>query len=107
METGLKAAGKTQGPSQVLEFMGILLDTVKMQARLPPDKIGKLHAINFACEVVPPGRPFLQRMIALTRNVSKHHHITYTYIHISFSSLPLGLFSGRLHQVLCLLFNLN
>ncbi len=37
-------------------------------------------------------------------------HITFvkkhdTYIiHILFSSLPLGLFSGRLHQVLCLLF---
>ncbi len=95
------AAGKTQGPSQVLEFMGILLDTVKMQARLPPDKIEKLHALfeefqhrrsctlkelqsligtlNFACKVVPPGRPFLQRMIALTRNVSKqHHHIKLT-----------------------------
>ena len=90
------AQGKTQGPSQVLEFMGILLDTIKMQARLPTDKIEKLHAIfgqfqhrksctlkelqsligtlNFACKVVPPGRPFLQRMIALTRNVKKQHH---------------------------------
>jgi hypothetical protein len=26
------AQGKTQGPSQVIEFMGILLDTIKMQA---------------------------------------------------------------------------
>ena len=90
------ADGKTQGPSQVLEFMGILLDTTKMQARLPVDKIQKILAsfeqferkksctlhdlqsligtLNFACKVVPPGRPFLQRMIALTRNVSKQHH---------------------------------
>ncbi len=30
------------------------------------------------------------------------HHITYTYIYYSAHS-PLGLFSGRLHQVLCLL----
>ena len=30
------AKGKTQGPSQVIEFMGILLDTIKMQARLAP-----------------------------------------------------------------------
>lgn len=31
---------------------------------------------NFACRVVPPGRPFLQRMIALTRKVSQsHNHI--------------------------------
>ena len=69
-----------------------------MEARLPPDKIAKLNAclneferkksctlkelqsligtLNFACKVVPPARPFLQRMIALTRNVLKsHHHI--------------------------------
>jgi hypothetical protein len=72
------AQGKTQGPSQVIEFMGILLDTIKMQARLPPDKIDRLQAaieqfqhrrsctlkelqsligtLNFACRVVPPGR---------------------------------------------------
>ena len=90
------AGGKTQGPSQVLEFMGIVLDTIKMQARLPPDKIEKILAsfgdfekkksctlkqlqsligtLNFACKVVPPGRPFLQCMIALTRNASKQHH---------------------------------
>ena len=30
-------------------------------------------------------------------------YLDYTYIHIIFSSLPLGLFSGRLHQVLWLL----
>lgn len=69
-----------------------------MQARLPPDKIEKIRAcfehfeqkksctlkqlqsligtLNFACKVVPPECPFLQRMIALTRHVSKlHHHI--------------------------------
>ncbi len=38
------AEGKTQGPSQVLEFMGILLDTIKMQARLLPDKIDRILA---------------------------------------------------------------
>ena len=90
------AAGKTQGPSQVLEFMGIILDSATMQARLPADKIKRLQDIfdqfhhrrsctlkelqsligtlNFACKVVPPGRPFLQRIIALTRNVKKQHH---------------------------------
>ena len=89
---------KTQGPSQALEFMGILLDTSKIQARLASDKIEKLNGcvkdfeqrksctlkelqsligtLNFACKVVPPGRPFSQRMIALTRNVLKtYHHI--------------------------------
>lgn len=38
------ADGTTQGPSQVLEFMGILLETVKMQARLTLDKIEKKYA---------------------------------------------------------------
>ena len=39
------AAGKTQGPSQVLEFMGIILGSAKMQARLPAHKIKRLQDI--------------------------------------------------------------
>jgi len=92
------APHKTQGPCTNLEFMGIILDTVSMEARLPPDKVERIQAslasfrgkksctlkelqsligtLNFACKVVPPGRPFLQRMIDLTRNVFQpHHHI--------------------------------
>ena len=69
-----------------------------MEARLPPDKVSRIlealssfqhrksctlkelqsliGTLNFACKVVPPGRPFLQRMIELTRNVKQpHHHI--------------------------------
>ena len=37
-----------------------------------------LHSLTFhhACKFIPPGRPFLQRMIELTRKVNKpHHHI--------------------------------
>lgn len=92
------AVDKTQGPKTVLEFMGIILDSERMEARLPPDKVERIQlalasfnrrksctlrelqsligTLNFAYRVVPPGRPFLQRMIALTRNVSQpHHHI--------------------------------
>ena len=92
------APGKTQGPATVLEFMGIILDSVRMEARLPGDKIERLRvafdifqkrrsctlkelqsligSLNFACKVIPPGRPYLQRMIELTRNVKQpHHHI--------------------------------
>ncbi|CAB4006365.1 Hypothetical predicted protein [Paramuricea clavata] len=36
------APGKTQGPATVLEFMGIILDTVRMEARPPGDKIERL-----------------------------------------------------------------
>ena len=89
------AADKTQGPCTCLEFMGIILDSVRMEARLPYDKVGRIQTslefrksctlrelqaligtLNFACRVVPPGRPFLQHMIELTRKVSQpHHHI--------------------------------
>lgn len=92
------AANETEGPSTTLEFMGIILDTLRMEARLPADKVEQIQAslalfqtkrtctlkelqsligtLNFACKVIPPGRPFLQRMIELTRKVSKpHHHI--------------------------------
>ena len=78
--------------------MGIILDSVRMEAHLPGDKIERLRvafdifqkrrsctlkelqsligSLNFACKVIPPGRPYLQRMIELTRNVKQpHHHI--------------------------------
>ena len=81
--------------------MGIILDSHKMEARLPVDKVERIKTalwefrskrsttlqelqsligtLNFACKVIPPGRPFLQRMIALTRGVKKpHHHIKLT-----------------------------
>ena len=92
------AVNKTQGPENVLEFIGIILDSDKMEARLPLDKVERIQAslasfesrklctlkdlelqsliatLNFACKVVPPGRPFLQRMVELTRNVTQPHH---------------------------------
>ena len=36
-------ASKTLGPSTVLEFMGIELDSLKMEARLPADKLDRLR----------------------------------------------------------------
>ena len=36
------APGKTQGPLQVLGFMGIILDSLKMEARLPAEKTNRL-----------------------------------------------------------------
>ena len=92
------ATDKTAGPTRVIEFMGIILDSDSMEARLPPDKVSRIleslssfqhrkpctltelqsliGTLNFACKVVPPGRPFLQRMIELTRNAKQpHHHI--------------------------------
>ena len=95
------SAAKTEGPCQIIQFMGIILDSQKMEARLPEDKIERIRTalrtfqskrsttlqelqsligtLNFACKVIPPGRPFLQRIIELTRGVKKpHHHIKLT-----------------------------
>ena len=89
---------KTEGPSRVMTFLGIELDSEVMQATLPSDKIEKcrtlitqlLHrnkvrlrelqsvigTLNFACAVVRPGRTFLRRLINLTVGASRtFHHI--------------------------------
>ena len=91
-------ASKTIGPSREIEFMGIILDSVRMEARLPQDKLIRINqllnsfknrrsarlvelqsligTLQFACKVVVPGRTFLQRAINLTRGVpSRFHHI--------------------------------
>lgn len=95
------SAAKTEGPSTIIQFMGIILDSRKMEARLPEDKVERIKSalstfhsqpsttlqelqsligsLNFACKVISPGRPFLQRIIHLTRGVKKpHHHIKLT-----------------------------
>ena len=90
------AYSKTYGPSTVLPFAGIELDSVKQEARLPQDKLIKcrtlvqdvmsrkkvtllylqqlLGLLNYACIVVPPGRPFLRRLIDLTLGVRHQWH---------------------------------
>jgi len=69
--------------------MGIVLDSARMEARLPADKLSRIKdmlnsfqfrrsawlvelqsligTLQFACKVVVPGRTFLQRIINLTR----------------------------------------
>ena len=91
-------ASKTLGPSQVLEFIGIELNSTRMEARLPDDKLQRtrdlltsftkrrsarlvelqslIGTLQFACKAVVPGRTFLERMINLTRGVPiRFHHI--------------------------------
>ena len=67
--------GKTVGPATELEFLGIILDSQKAEARLPCDKLERLQGeltkwskrkratlvelqsligtLNFACKVIP------------------------------------------------------
>ncbi|CAB4014737.1 Hypothetical predicted protein, partial [Paramuricea clavata] len=90
------APGKTYAPNQVLEFLGISLDSVRMIAYLPPDKLGQARSLlenwqkrsscklkelqsligvlQFACRVIAPGRTFLRHMIALTCGVKQPYH---------------------------------
>ena len=49
------------------EFMGLQKVTLKQMQSL-------LGVLNFACRVIVPGRPFLCRLIDLTRGVDKPHH---------------------------------
>ena len=87
-------ASNILGPSQVLEFMGIQLDSTRMEARLPEDKLLhtrellnsfaecrsvrllELQSLIGTLQFVVPGRTFLQRMIDLTSSVrNRFHHI--------------------------------
>ena len=94
-------SSKVEGPSTTLTFLGILLDTITMEASITQDGkeallsellylrhrrnctkrallslIGKL---SFCCKVLPAGRIFLRRLIDLSTTVSKlHHHLSLT-----------------------------
>ena len=85
------AKEKFEGPSTSIVFLGISLDTEKLEAKLPPEKLDSIRAelarwleqssctkrqlqsliglLSFAAKVVPPGRTFLRRMIDLTTSV--------------------------------------
>ena len=81
------APEKTVGPSTVLLFAGIELDTVRSEARLPREKAmcctkkvtlrelqSLIGLLNFACSVVLPGRAFLRRLIDLTIGIFRPQH---------------------------------
>ena len=86
------AEDKREGPTTCLEYLGILLDSAALEARLPPDKLQDIHdairswssrtscskrdllsligTLSFAAKVVPAGRTFLRRMIDLSTSAS-------------------------------------
>ena len=120
------SAAKTEGPSQIIQFMSIILDSGKMEGRLPEDKVERIKSalstfqsqrsttlqelqsligtLNFACKVIPPGRSFLQRIIHLTRKVKKpHHHIKLTtgfYKDIEMWTIPFSSMGNLWHPLL-------
>ena len=89
------AEGKTFGPLMTLQFAGITLDSITMQASLLEDKLAKcrdqlspcyrmkritlrdlqslIGLLNFTCPVIVPGRAFLRRLIDLTKGIRSPH----------------------------------
>jgi len=87
------AAHKTESPATEVTFLGIMMDTVRGELRLPQDKLGRLSKLlaewqscrsctrkelesligllNHACKVVRPGRPFLRHIINLLQTVHR------------------------------------
>lgn len=81
------------GPYTTLQFAGITLDSVNMEALLPVDKLQKcrnllseylrkrsvtlrdlqflISLLNFACSVIVPGRAFLRRVTDLTTGIKR------------------------------------
>ena len=84
---------KTEGPLEVMTFLGIELDTIKSEARLPHDKLVKgislvsemkvrnkvtlrelqslVGFLNFTTSVILPGKPFLRKFINLMKGLKK------------------------------------
>ena len=91
------AQEKVEGPLSTITFLGIEVDMVAMQLRLPATKLAELQdlvrawlqrksclkkelqslagKLQHACKVVRPGRTFLRRVFELLRGAEKKHHI--------------------------------
>lgn len=89
------APHKTVGPTTVITFLGIQIDTINGELRLPADKLQRLRELlaswggrrgctrkdlesligmlNHACKVIRSGRSFLRRMIDLLHATHRPH----------------------------------
>jgi len=87
---------KTEGPLQVITYLGLEIDTIRREVRVPRDKLEKamgmidqalaakkmtleqlqslIGSLSFLCKAVSPGRAFLRRLINLTWGIRKAHH---------------------------------
>ena len=97
---------KVEGPSTVLSFLGIVLDTTSMEARLPEDKLTRLKnevsqwinrtdarkreilslvgSLQHATKVVRHGRAFVSRMYATAAKLRELHF--HTRLNVEFRS---------------------
>ncbi|CAG2225805.1 unnamed protein product [Mytilus edulis] len=93
------AKHKTLGPVTCIEYLGIILDTIRMEARLPENKLCRIKEyllfflnrktctkremlsllghLNFAMRVIIPGRSFISYLLNIAHSVKElHHHVT-------------------------------
>lgn len=91
------APDKVEAPTTCLKYLGLVVDTVALQVRIPQEKLADLKSLlsafldnkhkvtlrqlqsligklNFACRAVVPGRAFCRRLIDATRGVKKAFH---------------------------------
>ena len=96
------ASEKREGPRPVITFLGIIIDTMQGQLRLPEDKLQRMMQIvtewlphkvctrrelesligtlQHACKVIRPGRSFFRRAISLLSIAKRpHYHIRLNY----------------------------
>ena len=97
-QTGMPISpDKLEGPTQVIEFLGLTTDSRQMVARIPRDKIQDITIIlitvikkykataaeleslagklNFIAKVVPAGRSFTKRVYQCFQGIPKYRHI--------------------------------
>ncbi len=90
------APDKQDGPSAVIIFLGIIIDTIKQELRLPENKLQRLldtirqwehkksctrqelesllGTLHHACTVIPSGRAFVRRILSLLSIARRRHH---------------------------------
>ena len=91
------ALEKNEGPATSVPYLGILIDTLRGEIRLPPDKLARIAQelrkwcekkaaskrellsliglLHHAASVVVPGRPFLRHLITLSKSVKHLHYM--------------------------------
>ena len=97
---------KVAGPTTLLDFLGLLINTIKMEISLPEDKLRCLKSLlsswlgrksctkrqlqslighlHHASKVIKPGRPFIRRMIDLAS--SRPHPESMVCLNVEFRS---------------------
>ncbi len=93
------AIEKTEGPSEVITFLGLEIDSIRQLVKVPRRKLSQvvdsiqralsaedmsltqvqslIGSLNFVCRAISPGRAFLRRLIDLTKGVTlKNQRVT-------------------------------